>query len=369
MKINALFRLSQNTKDASGTTLPWIFKMSVLILIMGILFQCTKKTTENANRIMTINGPIDADSLGLSLIHEHVFLDWRTADSTDRKDWDQVKIFNSVLPHIQEVRKWNVKSMFECTPNYLGRNVALLQKLSEATGILFITNTGYYGARHNIYVPTKAYGWTAEQIADVWIHEFNHGIDDSGVIPGFIKISVDPDSTLSDLQQRLVQAAALTHKATGLTIVSHTGIDTAAFNQVAVLAQENVSPSAFVWTHAQNGSVEGHLRMARMGGWISLDGLGWVQPQGEDSSALYRYLRMIRTLKDNDCLHRVLLSMDAGWYSYGEGDNYVEHTALFTTFIPLLRKNGFTQPEIIQILVENPRDAYTIRTRLLGNGT
>lgn len=363
--------LSQITKVTSGTALRWIFKISVFVLSPGIffLFQCTGNTTEDENRIMTINGPIDADSMGLSLIHEHVFLDWRPADSTNQADWNQEAAYQSILPYIQVLKKFGVRSILECTPNYLGRNILLLQKLADASGIQFITNTGYYGARHNIYIPTKAYDWTAEQMADAWIHEFKYGIDESDVRPGFIKISVDPDSSLGSLQVRIVRAAALTHKATGLTIVSHTGIDTAAFNQIKVLAQENVSPSAFVWTHAQNGSTAGHLRMARMGGWISLDGLGWVTPQGQDSSALYQYLTMTKALKDNGFLNRILLSMDAGWYSYGEGNNYVEHTALFTTFIPLLLKNGFTQTEINQILVENPRDAYTIRTRLLGNGS
>ena len=370
MKWNASGMLSKNTKDAPVTTLPLIINIGISILVTSFfsLLRCTEKTTPYADAIMTINGPIDADSLGRALIHEHVFLDWRPADSTHAEDWDQEKAFTAILPHLRKLKEYNVQSIFECTPNYLGRNVELLQKLAEATGIQFITNTGYYGARNNIYVPAKAYEWTAEQMAKVWIDEFKNGINESGVRPGLIKISVDPDSTLSDLQERIVRAAALTHKATGLTIVSHTGIDTTAFNQIAVLGQENVSPSAFVWTHAQNGSRDGHVRMARLGGWISLDGLGWVQPQGQDSSALYQYLQMVRNLKENGFLHRLLLSMDAGWYSYAEANTYVEHTALFTLFIPMLLEYGFTEKDIQQVLVINPKEAYTIRPRLSGIG-
>ena len=61
-------------------------------------------------------------------------------------------------------------------------------------------------------------------------------------------------------------------------------------------------------------------------------------------------------------LDRVLLSHDAGWYHVGEpdGGTYRPHDTLFTTLVPRLRTRGFTQPEIQQLLVENPRRALTV---------
>ena len=37
----------------------------------------------------------------------------------------------------------------------------------------------------------------AQELADLWIKEFNNGIEDTGIKPGFIKIGVNPADTLS----------------------------------------------------------------------------------------------------------------------------------------------------------------------------
>jgi len=61
----------------------------------------------------------------------------------------------------------------------------------------------------------------------------------------------------------------------------------------------------------------------------------------------------------------VLLSHDAGWYHVGEpqGGNYRPYETLFTQFIPALKSEGFGEIEIRQLLVENPREAFSIRVR------
>ena len=61
----------------------------------------------------------------------------------------------------------------------------------------------------------------------------------------------------------------------------------------------------------------------------------------------------------------VLHSHDARWYHVGEpgGENFRPYDTLFTEFIPALRNEGFAELELRQLLVENPREAFTIRVR------
>jgi phosphotriesterase-related protein len=47
-------------------------------------------------------------------------------------------------------------------------------------------------------VPKHAYGATPDQLADLWVAEFAHGIEDTGVKPGFIKIGIDEIKDSSD---------------------------------------------------------------------------------------------------------------------------------------------------------------------------
>ena len=57
-----------------------------------------------------------------------------------------------------------------------------------------------------------------------------------------------------------------------------------------------------------------------------------------------------------------LVSQDAGWYSVGEpnGGKFRPFDTLFTSFIPALRKRGFTREDIKALLVRNPAKAFSI---------
>ena len=201
--------------------------------------------------IMTVNGPISPQQMGTTLIHEHFLVDFIGADKTGTSRWNREAVVKKVLPYLLEAKKAGVKTVFDCTPAFLGRDVILLQQLAAQSGLQLITNTGYYGAVANKYLPAWAFTETASQLAQRWISEAKNGIDDTGVRSGFIKISVDANEPLSEVHQKLVLAAAMTHLQTGLTICSHTGPAVAAFQELDILQKAGVQPSAFVWVHAQ----------------------------------------------------------------------------------------------------------------------
>ncbi|MBZ9730175.1 zinc-binding dehydrogenase [Salegentibacter sp. JZCK2] len=104
-----------------------------------------------------------------------------------------------------------------------------------------ITNTGLYGARNNEFIPQFAHEMTAEDLAEMWINEYENGIDKTSIKPGFIKISVDNSDSLSTIHQKLVKAAALTHLETGLTIASD-GNSKSLWPQLKILKENGVSP-------------------------------------------------------------------------------------------------------------------------------
>lgn len=335
------------------------------LLLIGIITLLSSQFKKEVPYLMTINGKIPADSMGLALIHEHVFLDWSGADSMDSKKWDNEGAFRIILPYLQEMKAQGVRTFLECTPNYIGRNPLLLKRLADSTDLQILTNTGYYGARRNAHLPSHAFKETARQLADRWVKEWKNGIEGTGIRPGFIKIGVEVP--LSPLHEKLVRAAAIAHRRTGLTIVAHTGPDSGAYREMEILAEEGVAPEALVWTHAQGGTHAGHEKVARTGAWVSLDGMGWIDPTDHngDSTALKNYIVMIKNLKDKKLLHRTLLSHDAGWYTHGAKDAliYKSYTPIFKLVIPELKKAGFTEADIRQLLVENPKKAYAIQAR------
>ncbi|MES2874667.1 MAG: phosphotriesterase [Bacteroidota bacterium] len=338
-------------------------KIIIFLVVSFFMTSCSRNLRKET--LFTVTGKIPAANTGLTLIHEHILVDFIGADSTGYHRWDKSKVIERVLPFLMDAKQKGVQTIFDCTPAYLGRDPLLLKELSEKSGINILTNTGYYGARDNKYIPRHAVSQTPEEIAKVWIDEFKNGIEGSGVFPGFIKISVDRSDPLSPIHAKIVKAAAITHKATGLTIVSHTGPDGPAFAQLAILKTEGVLPEAFVWTHAQDGTFEGYIKAAKQGAWISLDNLNRNnigKPGGIDW-----YVDLLTRLKREKVLHKMLISHDAGWYDPGKvnGGNFRAFTELFDYLIPALKKNGFSQKDIDLLLIKNPQKAYTLDIRKL----
>src|SRR6185503_20351713 len=147
-------------------------------------------------RIDTVTGPIAADRLGLTLMHEHVLVDFIGAAEVSPSRYDADAVFKAVLPHLQQARTLGCETLVECTPAYLGRDPRLLKRLSEASGVHILSNTGYYGAAKDKHLPAHAFQETAEQLAARWIREHDHGIDGTGIKPALLKIGVD-ESPLS----------------------------------------------------------------------------------------------------------------------------------------------------------------------------
>ncbi len=331
-----------------------MMKKPIFLPFLFFLLSCQ---IQNQNKIITVTGEINAKDIGITLEHEHVLVDFIGAEKVSADRYNQDTAFHQILPYLNELEEHGVKTFVECTPSYLGKDVTLLKRLSEETGLNIITNTGFYGAFDNKFIPQHVLGMSAEMIAQFWIAEFEQGIDGTGIKPGFIKIAVDR-KPLSEFHASLARAAALAHKETGLTIMSHTGPAVGAFQQLEILSEEGVSPEAFIWTHASDE--EDWMKLveaAQMGCWISLDKYGWSEEALKGETLAY--------LKEQNVLDKVLISHDAGWYEPGKPERkFKSYTPIFKTLIPNLKEKGFTEEDINLLLVENPAKAFTVKKRL-----
>lgn len=304
--------------------------------------------------VQTVAGPVPAAELGFVLPHEHVLVDFVGAERITPSRYDSGEAFAAILPHLRQARALGVRTLCECTPAYLGRDPALLARLAAASGLHLVTNTGYYGARDNLFLPRHAHTETAAQLAARWIAETRDGLGSSGARPGFIKSGVDSGPALSPVHRKLVAAAALAHVATGLPAAIHLGRGPGA-EILGIFAEHGASPDAFIWVHAQNAPDDALFAAADRGAWISCDGLG--------RNSLPRHLSLMQELKKRGHLGRVLLSHDAGWFDPGKpgGGTFRPYDVLPGVFLPLLKDNGFTPDEIAQLTVRNPAAAFALR--------
>ena len=332
------------------------FLRSSIIFTAGVTVG-TNPFLQRPQQIMTVTGPIGINSMGHSLIHEHILVDFIGAEQYDPKRWNRKDVIEKIMPHLRGLKATGCKTLVDCTPNYLGRDVELLRELSKLSDLQILTNTGYYGGSANKFLPAHAFTETEQQLADRWVKEFNIGIDGTNIRPGFIKISVN-DGSLSEISRKLIRAAGLCHLQTGLTIASHTGPAVPAMEEIEILKQMKVSPGAFIWVHAQNEKDwNQYLIAGRQGAWVSLDGLG--------DENVTTYVEMLAFLKKGKLLHQVLLSHDAGWYEPGkpDGGKIRGYTTLSIKLLPALKQAGFSVKEIAQLIKDNPAKAFALRVK------
>ncbi|HOK46777.1 MAG TPA: hypothetical protein PLA43_09765 [Bryobacteraceae bacterium] len=280
---------------------------------------------------------------GSTLVHEHILVDFGGIVSPGR--YSRAEVVRIARPKLEEVKKLGCQRFLECTPNYLGRDPELLARLSDAVGIEIWTNTGIYGAADRKAVPSFVHSLTAERLARRFISEATNGI--GAMKPRFIKTGVQT-SPLDELDRKLVRAAAIASRETGLTVASHTGTGRAALEELEIFADEKVSAEKFVWVHAnaeKDRSI--HEKVARAGGWVEFDGVS------ESGAAWHR--DCIRWMAERNLLGKVLISQDSGWYNVGEpgGGNFRGYTYIYTGFLPLLEPAWRRQ-----LMVTNPKAAF-----------
>lgn len=325
-----------------------------------------KKSPEAAN-LMTVAGPLAPDQTAMWLPHEHI-LSRFGVEPAEPAIYDSKAVVEDVGPYLKYIKSLGVDTIVDCTAAYFGRNAGVLKELAEVSGMNIITNTGWYGAANDRYVPEKANKMKPDQMAREWINEFENGINGTGVKPGFIKTAIDGDG-LSDIDAKLVRAAAQTHAATGLSIAVHTGGNVAgAKKELEILQEENVSPEAWIWVHAQNVENPRELiEAAEKGAWISLDGIRstyYANQEKQGNDTVMQHLEHCNALKQAGYLDQVLLSHDGSSYP-PEGKVKRPFDVLITTFIPMLKAAGYSDAEINQLTRTNPAKAFQVDKRMI----
>ena len=310
--------------------------------------------------VMTVRGRIRADDMGVTLTHEHLLANFQPYEEWEKqpRPYDRDEVAKVALPHLARIRDLGCRTFVDATAVGVGRDVRLLHRLSEESGLHILTTTGNYAAAEYKFLPRYVYESSPEALAGRWIGEWTRGIDGTDIRPGFIKLGFN-GRALSDVEKTLIRAGAIAHRETGLTIGAHTGQAVAAFEELAILRSMGVHPSAWIWIHAQNEKELGlHVEAAKQGAWISFDGIG---PESLDA-----HVGMVANLRDHGLLGQALVSQDAGWYSVGEpnGGKFRPFDTVFTAFIPALRSRGFTQADIDTLMVRNPARAFSIGKRL-----
>jgi phosphotriesterase-related protein len=303
-----------------------------------------------ANTVMTVLGPVPADHLGVTLMHEHLLIDLcrvtRAADA----------VLNEIPLAIHEIEFFKAvggKTVVDVTNRILGQDPSALVTIAQATGLNIVMGCGWY--REPFY-DDSVYLRTTNQIADEMVRDIEEGVDGTSIRAGIIgEIGADLYH-VSPAEERVFRAAARAHKRTGLTVTTHAVRSPVGLDQLDILEEEGVDPRRVVIGHCDfYPRMDYHEAVAKRGAYVEFDSIG----RGFIEWDIQQRLIWLKNLLDKGYLLQVLLSHDVCFKSHlrsfgGQGYDYVVNG-----FVPRMLEVGISKEQIEIMMVENPRAALT----------
>src|SRR5262249_31726814 len=158
--------------------------------------------------VMTVTGPVAADQLGFTLIHEHLLLDLM------RDAWIGNNILNDpelAALELQRYRDAGGVSLVDQTNRGLAQDPVAVKRIAERTGVQIILGGGWY--RETYYEPYLN-RWKTDQVANQMVTDITEGIDGTGVRAGVIGEIGAHATWVSAVEERVLRAAGRAHRRT-----------------------------------------------------------------------------------------------------------------------------------------------------------
>ncbi|MEA4876141.1 phosphotriesterase family protein [Anaerorhabdus sp.] len=297
-------------------------------------------------KVTTVLGDIDSSSLGFTYVHEHLY----AVPPANQKDRDlELSSYDNSLYELQQFKSVGGETLVEASTIDYGRNPVALKKMAEVTGVNVIATTGF---NKNMYYPQWVAERTTEEIAEYMIRDIEVGIDGTSIRAGQIKTG-GSYNVLHPLEIKVTHACAMTHKKTGVPLWCHTEAGTMAHEILDIFEEHEIPMNHICVGHLDRNLDEEYLlSLAQRGIFIQFDGPGKVKYYPDSMR-----VAMLKSLKDHGYIKQILISGDMGRASYlkgyggGPGFEFIK-----TKFIPRLLRNGFTEEDIHQIFVVNPKE-------------
>ncbi len=170
--------------------------------------------------VQTVTGPIPLDRLGRTLMHEHLFIAFPGAEFDPTAKFDRAGFIAEAVRRLVQLRnEHGVRSFVDPCPIELGRDVTVMKEISEKSGMHIICTTGFYFEEMGLPVYWRTR--TVEEIAELYIREISHGIGETGIKAGAIKVATGAPR-VTELEKKFLAAACIAQKATGVPIITHT---------------------------------------------------------------------------------------------------------------------------------------------------
>ncbi|MBB2975351.1 phosphotriesterase-related protein [Microbacterium endophyticum] len=326
-----------------------------------------------------MTGPIGPDQLGVTLPHEHVYINMTLTTPAD----GYLSVAAEMSEELQQFRAVGGSTLIDLTNGELSdyaapigwsddlavmqqnpltgsrsiANVLATKELSEQTGVQIILGTGHY---YGTYLDKSWFDRNStNKIADYLIADLQDEIPGTGVRAGVIGEIASDLSHISTAEERSFRAAARASRETGVMVSTHAATFPTGLAQLEIMTEEGVDPSRVVIGHSDTvKSVDYSLELLRRGAFVQFDCLMTCRVDGMlVRSQLDRRIDYLQTMIDAGYTDKILLSHHVCQRSHLHVLGGPGYTFLFTEFRDYAIAAGIS-PEILDTIhLDNPRRA------------
>ncbi|MFN8072352.1 MAG: phosphotriesterase-related protein [Mycobacterium sp.] len=317
--------------------------------------------------VPTVRGPLPTADLGVTLMHEHVFVLSPEIIANYPEGWgDEEAREQAAVDKLNALKAIGVDTIVDPTVIGLGRYIPRIQRVAERTDLNIVVATGVYTYNDvPMYFHFSGPGTALdgpEPMVDMFVRDITEGIAGTGVKAAILKCATDEPGITPGVE-RVLRAVAQAHRATGVPITTHTHAHTRrGLEQQRVFAEEGVDLSRVVIGHSGDTTDLDYLEeLIAAGSYLGMDrfGLDNILPFEDRVDTVAR-------MCERGHAGKMVLAHDASCYI-----DWLPEAALpfvlpnwhflhiHNDVLPALRQRGVSEEQITTMLVDNPRAIFS----------
>jgi phosphotriesterase-related protein len=313
--------------------------------------------------VASYRGPLDPGDLGLTLLHEHLFvrdpeLEWNGA----APEWDRAAAVERAVAGLVALHGLGVRTVVDLTVPGLGRDVRTVAEVAERVPIRLVAATGWYTRGWlPLHFALRGPGLTVDtedELVELFLGDLTRGIAGTAIRAAVIKVTTDEAGITPDIA-RILRAAAAAQAGSGVPIVTHAHAPSRnGVEQLAFLRRCGVDPERVVIGHAGDTTDLGYLRaIMDTGATAGMDRFGMAHLVSDAART-----RTVAELVRLGYADRMILSHDAAFYSHVTPPSWRavhapdwQMETIPRSILGDLGRAGVSDADLHQLMVINPR--------------
>jgi phosphotriesterase-related protein len=322
------------------------------------------------SQLNTARGPIDTTNLGVTLMHEHVFIMTTEIAQNYPETWgDEEQRVADAITRLNELKTRGVDTIVDLTVIGGGRHIPRIARVAAATELNIVVATGLYTFNdvpfYFHYLGPGGMLDGPEIMTGMFVRDIEEGIADTGIKAAILKCATDEPGITPGVE-RVLRAVAQAHKHTGAPISTHTHAGLRrGLEQQRIFEEEGVDLSRVVIGHSGDSTDIGYLEELIAGGsYLGMDrfGVDVILPFEER-------VNIVAQMCERGHTGKMVLSHDANCYFDAIPEEIVSQAMpnwnylhIHNDVIPALKRRGVTDEQLHTMLVDNPRRIFERQT-------